>query len=316
MNYLITGGTGFIGSYVAKDLLASGNSVICYDYAPNYEAVQKSLTQDQLDRLKIIHGDITADKSQLIRVCEDNGIEKIIHFAGLLAAESEVDPLLATKINCVGILNVFEAARTVGLRRVVWASSVSVYGPPDKYSYEYLPNDAPHYPSTVYGMCKVFSEYMGRHYFNKCNLDNVGLRYNTVYGIGRLRGSGVFTTELIEKPALGKEAKVPYGDDSLNWLYVEDAARATILAAEGPTTKSRAFVIGGDPRPIAEVREYVMKLLPDSQIELLPGHYGIVAKYDISAAEQELNYKPQWNMERGVKENINKLRMMHGLPTV
>jgi nucleoside-diphosphate-sugar epimerase len=317
MNYLITGGTGFIGSYLTKQLLADGaNTVVCFDYAPNPEVIQQKVSQAQMNQVKIVKGDTSDDNKALIRICEENEIEKIIHLAGLLAAESELNPFMATKINCIGTLNVFETARILSLKKVVWASSISVYGTPAQYDDEFLPNDAPHLPSTIYGMTKSFSEYMGRHYYNKYNLDTLGLRYSTIYGVGRLRGSGVFTTELIEKPALGREARVPHGDDAINWLYIEDAARATILAAESLPTKSRALVIGGDWRPIAEVREYVMKLLPDSRIELLPGHYDLASKYDLSAAEKEIQYKPQWSMERGVKENINQIRKANGLPIV
>lgn len=312
MNYLITGGTGFIGSYVAKQLLADGHSVVCYDYATNQTSIQQALTKDEISQLKILQGDI-GDVTQLMRVCKDNNIENVIHLAGLLLSESEVNPRLAAQVNCIGTLDVFETARILDLKRVTWASSATVYGPPEVYPYEFLPNDAPHHPTTVYGMCKDFNEYMGRHYFDKYKLDNVGLRFSLVYGVGRLRGGGQFATELIVKPALGHPAKVGYGDDTVDWIYVEDAARSVILAAQGPTTQSRAFNIGGYLSPVTEVKDFITKLLPDAKIELLPGYFGLSWKWDLTAAEKELGYRPQWTVERGIRQTINNVRSMHGL---
>ena len=317
MNYLITGGTGFIGSYLTKQLLADGaNTVVCFDYAPNPEAIQQKVSQAQMNRVKTVKGDISDDNKALIRICEENGIDKIIHLAGLMAAESEVDPLLSTKINCIGTLNVFETARLLNLKRVVWTSSVNVYGPPEAYNNKPVSDDSPHFPIGIYGMCKEFNEYIGRHYFKKYNLDTIALRFNIVYGIGRLRGSTLFIKELVEKPALGIDSKVPYGDDAINWLYIDDAVQSLVLAATVPTTKRREFLIGGETRPIAEIVEFVKKLFPNVKIELMPGSYNISYNYDLTAAENELGYKSQWPVEKGIRTYINDFRRLNGLPSI
>lgn len=83
-----------------------------------------------------------------------------------------------------------------------------------------------------------------------------------------------------------------------------------------PTTKRREFLIGGETKPIAEVRDFVKKLFPKVKIELLPGSYNISYKYDLTAAKEELGFQPQWPVEKGIRTYINEFRRMHGLPSV
>ena len=94
--------------------------------------------------VKIVQGDVT-DAPSLFRTIRENNVEKIIHTASLLGTESNTNPLMALKVNCEGTICVFEAARVLGLEKVVWSSSHAAFGPPEMYPDEYIPNDAPHY---------------------------------------------------------------------------------------------------------------------------------------------------------------------------
>lgn len=316
MNYLVTGGTGLIGSRIVRDLVKQREQVVVYDLFPEGSFLHQLLSEEEKTSVKIVRGDVT-DLPYLIHTVEKNHVEKIIHMVSLLTEASNTNPPLALKVNCGGTINVFETARILGLKKVVWASSHGVFGPPEKYAGEYVPNDALQRPQGIYGACKALNESMAVLYFEQYEVDVSAIRYCTVYGSGRYGGASlVVIRELIEKPAIGKPGRVPFGDDTRNWLYVDDAARATVLAAKSTKTKTRAFNISGDIRSVKEVANYVRKLLPKADITLLPGHLMSGWKYDTTQIEEELGFHPHWSMEQGVKEMINIIREQHGLSPI
>lgn len=308
MSYLITGGTGFIGAHIVRLLVQQEEKVVAYDAIPDRNLLQRLIGYEKSDLVKVVQGNIT-DLSHLIRTCQEYGIQKIIHTAALLGFASSANPLSALQINCEGTVNVLETARILHLKRVVFASSIAVFGPPERYEQEYIPNDAPHYPSQIYGACKSFNEECAKHYFSEYGVDCIAIRFPQVYGEGQSRGlGGAIAEELFVKPALGKPGKVPCGDDISNWLYVEDAARVMIIASKVATTKTRAFTVHGDVRSIAEVAAYVKSLIPGADITLLSGRIGFASKFDTAQAREELGYQPQWTMEKGVKKVIDYIQ--------
>lgn len=314
MAYLVTGGFGLIGTRIVRDLVRQGEQVVIYDVLSDGPALHQLLSEEERAKIKFARGDMT-DLPLIMRTVKDNNVDRIIHMASILNEAADANPLLALKVICEGTLNIFETARILGLKKVVWASTVGVFGPPEKYSVEYLPNNALHSPWGVYGACKSLNENLAVHYFNRWGVDNTALRYTRVYGTGRPGGKAV-VTELMENPAIGKPGRVPLGDDVPDWLYVDDAARATVLAARVPKTKTRAYNVGGEIRSIKEVAEYVRKLLPGADITLLPGTTGMSWKYESTVIEEELGFRPEWHVERGVREIINETRRQHGLPPV
>ena len=315
MTYLVTGGTGFIGSRIVRDIVREGEQVIVYDLFPEGSFLWRLLSEEEKTSVKIVRGNVT-DLPYLIHTVKENKVEKIIHLASVLIEVSSDNPPLALKVNCEGAMNVFETARLLGLSKVVWASSITVFGSQEKYGGEPVANDAPQYPDGIYGACKAFNENVAAHYFEKYGVDISAIRYSSVYGFGRYWGSYIVTQELIEKPAVGEPGRVPFSDSTMNWLYVDDAARATLLAAKAARTKTRAFNISGDIRSVREVADYVRKLLPGADITLLPGFRGRASQYDTTRIEEELGFHPRWSMEEGVKQTINTVRQQYSLPPV
>lgn len=266
MNYLITGGSGFIPSYVVKGLLAEGHKVVNLDLYPDRWVYKNVLSDEERKEVMTVRGDIT-NFVLLLNTVKDHSIDKIIHMVACIWPTSDLDPILATQVNCVGTNYVFEAARILGVRKVVWASSSAVFGPAEKYEGEYIGDDAPHYPDNVYGACKSYQEFMGNHYFNNFGVDNIGLRFSIVYGYGRDRGTSAFASEMIEKTALGEPYNLPYPTSAvISWEYVEDTARAIIMASKASKTRTRVFTTGGDYRPIGEAVNYIKKLMPEAKI--------------------------------------------------
>jgi UDP-glucose 4-epimerase len=318
MSYLVTGGTGLVGSRIVRDLVREGQQVVVYDWQPAVPFLQRVLNDQEIEsNVIVVQGDVT-DLPLLIHTITQHRVERIIHLAGLLTLESNANPPLALKVNCEGTLCVFEAARILGLKKVVWSSSNSVYGPPERYPQKFIPNDAMHDPQNIYAATKSFGEAAANYYFDQYGVDITGIRYQTVYGVGQRRGVfGAVVRELVLNPALGKPGRVPYDDALIGWSYVDDPVRATVLASKVHRTKTRNFSIMGDPRTLQEVADYVRKIIPGAVITLLPGSFtGDPVQLDTGPVEEEIGYRPEWSMERGIKETINNVRQEHGLPAI
>jgi nucleoside-diphosphate-sugar epimerase len=314
MSYLVTGGTGFIGACITKLLIQDGKDVVAYDVEPRPEVLEPLTGKERKGSLKIITGDIT-DLPHLIRTVQECGVTKIFHMAALLSRASSANPSLAVRVNCEGTANVFETARILGLQKVVYASSNTVFGPIEKYGWEVINNDAPHYPLTIYGACKSFNERYAAYYFSEYGVDSAGLRFPVVYGLGHKPGSAssILSQELIVNPAMGKPGRVPYyGEEILNWIYVEDAARGAVMAGEAGRTKTRAFNIGGEVCTVAEAVKYVKKKIPEADLTLLPNHIQFTGKFDTSNIRDEVGYTPLWSLEKGIEHMIDRVRSLNG----
>ncbi|MBI3950376.1 MAG: NAD(P)-dependent oxidoreductase [Acidobacteria bacterium] len=305
MVYLIIGGTGFIGCYVTRLLLSLGRRVVLYDLHPDEAALDDALGDQSPDNLAVLSGDVR-EKAKIAALIKQYGVSVIIHLASLLTDASNEDPPLAIEVNCLGTAQIFELAHRFGIRRIVWASSIAVFGLPERYGVDWIPNDAPHFPISFYGHCKSFNEGMATHYFNHCGVDSIGLRFTYVYGLGRVRGAG-YAQELVENPLRGKPAHVSFGDDAVDWLYVEDAARAIVLACDAEPTRTRVFTVGGEVKPICEVAEHLRQLIPSAAITLEPGASGIAWRFDTSAAQRELGFVPEFTVERAIADMKRRL---------
>ena len=144
-----------------------------------------------------------------------------------------------------------------------------------------------------------------------------------VYGAGQVRGrTAAIIRQLVYHPALGKQGKVPAaGDNVLGWTYVDDAARATVMASKVAQTRTKAFSVMGEIHTVQEIADYVKGFSPDADIILLPlersaSHTIMTCKYETNLIEEELGYHSQWTMKQGVKETINLVRQEHGLTPV
>jgi UDP-glucose 4-epimerase len=323
MAYLVTGGTGFIGSRVVRDLVREGEQVVVYDWFPERIALERMLSREEIEsKVKIVRGDVT-DFAQIASVIRQYNIDKAAHLAALLLHDVNANPLSGLKTNCEGTVNVFEAARLLGLKKVVWISSGSVFGPPESYSQEFIPNDAPHYPQNLYGATKSMDETFAAYYADRYNLDISAIRLVLVYGAWQSRGrTAAIIQQMVCNPALGRAGKVPAaGDNILGWTYVDDAARAIVLACKAGKTRTRSFSVRGNIHSVQEIVDYVKELIPSAVINLLSleksqSHLIMTCKYDTSRIEEELGFHTQWTMKQGIRETINLVRREQGLTPV
>lgn len=314
MTYLVTGGKGFIGSYVVRDLIRQGERVIAHDNFTNGDPLESILTPEELREVSVIHGD-PCEFAELAQLIVDHRVNCLVHMVSMLHPASNENPRLAERVNNLSFASVLEAARLWKLR-LVWASSVVVFGPREFHPQGALPNDAPHHPTTMYAACKSYNEFMANHYQKTWGVDHIGLRFTLVYGPGRKRGMSAFVNRLMIEPALGQPAVVPFADDEVDWQYVEDVSRLVITCTKIDSPKTQIFNTQCDVESIRAAGAYVKSLLPDAEIRYEPGVFGAVWKLDDTALRQEVGFTWNYNMKTGIRTTINFHRAQAGLPPV
>lgn len=314
MSTLITGGTGLMGSRIATRLIERGERPVLFDVNPAIWRIE-----DIKDKVDVVRGSVV-NLHEILHAIKKYKVDKVIHLAYLLGAESNADPLAATYVNSVGTVNLYEAGRLMGLDRICIASSIAVYGCDDEYDPSMLPltEDAPHYLAKgvlTYSAGKVYMEALGNLYRQSYGVFVCGLRPAIVYGWGRLTGATAFAGELIEKPALGQPAKVTGGNALAGLVYLDDVVDEwiTLLDADKNKFKHYFFNTGSDAVKISEIAEIVKKLIPDAKIDVQCGEEkfvaGLVARTSDKALEEELGFKRKYTpIEVGIEAMIKDVR--------
>jgi len=302
--FLVTGANGFIGSQVVQSLVAKGSKVVVYHSQP----VSTRLAP-VADRIEFVNGDLM-EWETLFGAIKDYGVETIVHLAYYRdIVEQEKRPLKATRINCLGFNHVLEVARLSGVKRVVWSSSIAVYGPPELYT-EPVSEDAPTQPTTLYGACKVYNEYLANHYNRQFGLETIGLRPAIVYGPGRwYSGKANFARDLFVNALTGQSTVVEDADRRFDWIHVKDVAQAFVKACFVGRVKHNIFNLQGQVASIRQAAEMVMEMVPTAKIEIRGGGKEFWPNQrDWSRAREELGYQPEFGLKRGISEYLEILR--------
>lgn len=249
--FLVTGALGCIGAWVVRTLVREGASTTVFDLAGDPHRLRLILTDDELGRVEFVSGDIT-DPAAVERALGECGATRLIHLAGLQVPFCKADPPAGARVNVLGTVNVFEAARRAGLPRLAYASSVAVFGHSEEYPEGALDNEAPQRPHTHYGVYKRANEGTAGVYWEDSGLASVGLRPFAVYGPGRDQGLTSSPTRAMLAAAAGRPYHIPYGGRG-DYQYAEDTARAFIRAACAPLEGARVFNLRGSAVHMREI---------------------------------------------------------------
>jgi nucleoside-diphosphate-sugar epimerase len=318
MRVLVTGGTGFLGAYVVAALEAAGHTAFAFDVAPpspDMLAVAPTLVT------RYRAGQI-GDLARLFALCGAEEIEAIVHAAGLVGLEpSLAQPLAFYQTNIMGLVHVCEAARQLGMRKLIAISSNAAY---HKGAGEKLIETDPPFsvttanPAGHYGTSKMAGEAIGLAYAGFQELDFLALRITAIYGFGMRQP--MYIKPMVENAVLGNPTRFATGGPmKRDYTHVHDCCDAITRALDAPPlgagTQRVLNVAAGRAHSAAEVAAIVRRVIPGADIEigdaltpLEAENLKMRAPLDVSAARRVLGWSPQWPLEAGIREYAARFR--------
>ncbi len=306
MRVLITGGYGFIGAWIIRNLLARGAEVWVFDLREDARRLRLVLPESEVAKITFVQGDVT-DLKALSATIAGQKISHIIHLAGLQVPTCRADPMLGAKVNVLGTLAVFEAVKAAGdqVKRLVYASSAAVFGGPDKYPAGSQPDDAPLIPSTQYGVFKCCNEGNARIYYQDFGISSVGLRPWTVYGVGRDLGMTSEPTKAIKAVLLGRPYHINFGGWT-DFQYVDDVAKVFVHSLERPYKGAKSYNLRGAVVPMQDFHAALAAVLPEAAKLVTFGTTQIAIAYDLSddGLQRDLGPMPKTALVDGIRETV------------
>jgi nucleoside-diphosphate-sugar epimerase len=308
--FLVTGGQGFLGAWIVRQLLLEGEAVEVLDRAPDDRILAQVIAPEAVARLRRHHGDIS-DPEFVANAVRRSEAARIIHLAGVQIPACRADPVAGARVNVIGTINVFEAARlSKAVQVVVYASSAAAAGPPEDYP-EPIPDDARREPRTHYGVFKIANEGAARVSFHENGIQSVGLRPLVVYGAGREVGLTSGATKAIKAAVLGRPYAIGFTGRT-GFLYAEDAAAIFIACARSRPEGALALNVRGTVAPVEEFAGILMEEVKEAAGTIRCEGAPIPVAFDVEEKGLEellgSGKVPGRALERGIRATIEIFR--------
>lgn len=284
---LITGGQGFLGSYIVRSLLRNPKRIPFHvlDHEPFDGILRQVLTPEELKQVSLSFGDIS-DFNVVYNAVKASKPSHIIHLAALQIPSCRVDPLRGAQVNVTGTLNIFEAARRFSqehqqiIPSITYASSAAVAGHATDYTSP-LTDNTPHTPRTHYGVFKLANEGNAKVFWFDHNIASVALRPHTIYGVGREVGVTSGPTKAIKAALLGRPYQIQFQGKTC-FLFVEDAAELFLQCAERTAEGALALNMRGNVVDLSEFLDVLNRELPQAKdlISVAPNAPTLPLAYD------------------------------------
>ena len=299
-HYLVTGGAGFIGSHLVEELLRRGQRVRVLD---NFSTGKRENIEPLADRIELVEGDIRS--YHIVREAVD-GVDYVLHQGALPSVPRSInDPITTNEVNVTGTLNVLDAAKESGVRRVVYASSSSVYGPDPELP---VREDMNPNPVSPYAVAKLTGEKYCHAFAKVYDLETVALRYFNIFGPRQDPKSQYsafipkFTVGIMEGQALTIDGD---GEQAKDFTFVSNVVEANLLAAVAEGVSGEVFNVGcGASTSVNEVVAHLRKVIGvEGNVGYGPSRPGDVPRSlaDISRAREKLGYEPRVLIEEGLE---------------
>ena len=310
MTVFVVGGTGFIGTRVIPLLVRTGESVVCMDINPhtaNFAAFG--------DKVRVVRGDVT-QFDDVLNQMQASKADKVMNLSYNLGAD--LAPHLATKLNIVGMDNCFEAARVLGVKHTVYASSLAVNGQQKHYGDRLVTEKDFKHGDYQYAVHKAFNEWQAHDYVSKHGMLITGVRPANVTGPDKVRGS-VDHVNCITRPARGEAVSFPFADAMRSPIHVDDISEVFVRVLMSEKPAHEIYSSGGQAISLGDLAAMVRGFLPDAKISFdketggkaISGNYLI----DNTRLVQEFGVQYRPFRER-VLQIINAVREEQGLPAI
>ncbi len=297
MKVLVTGGAGFIGSHLVDRLIKENHKVVVVD----------NLSTGKKENLnpKARFYQIDIQDTEISQIFQKEKPEVVFHFAAQIDVRKSVeDPMSDAKINILGSLNLLDNCKKYKVKKFIFSSSVGVYGEPKTLP---VKENHPLNPIAPYPITKLAIEkYL--NYFQTQGLDFVSLRYSNIYGPRQSSGGEGGVVAIFIDKILKGERPIIFGNgkQTRDFLYVDDAVKAAILALNAP---SNSIYNVGTNKEIAindllELLSKILKVKVKPIFQSLRQGEIIKSRIDYSKAKKELNWQPKYNLEEGLKETV------------
>jgi nucleoside-diphosphate-sugar epimerase len=308
---LVTGGMGFLGVYLARQLLADGEEVVLFQR-------RSELPPSAVDlegKLEIFSGDI-GNWVHVVEAIQKHNIDSIYHSAALLSKDCEESAANGFRVNVIGTFNVLEAARLLRMKDITLVSSGATYGlvPPRK-----ITNDTPQKAENMYATTKICSELLGEQYHRQYGVNFRGVRYAMIVGPNRQISyyygdwSGVIEMTAKDKPyTVHSDPNIPCA-----YIHVKDAARALIGLKRAPESKLRQRIYNahGFMATLNEVAQAIKHYISDAQITfdwdkseyMKLQNSGVSYEMDNSIAHEDFGYQPEYLLDSMIKDFIKEV---------
>ena len=309
MATLITG-LGLVGTSYAQLAQKRGESIVFYDIAPRKDFLAHKLGAANVT---VVQRDVR-DLPSLIETMQKYKVDKVIHTAGLIGGKVAQPVYSGMQINVMGTINVAEAVRLTGVKRLVQISTFGIY---DRRSGEPEPIDESFRrgPGEAYGNSKVAKELMVEAYQKLFGFELIVLRLANVYGVGHFAGGsggGEMVQNMLQTGIKGGVVKIAQEvARDFEYVYYKDLGRALDKAMTTPLSAPVTLNIGtGVVIKFEDLVATAEKLLLQLQVEIIPGTKPRSAKQPmvIAKAKQVLGWEPEYNLEAGFKDYIKELK--------
>ena len=309
MATLITG-LGLVGTSYAQLALKRGESIVFYDVAPRKDFLALKLGTANVT---VVQRDVR-DLPALVETIQKHKVDKVIHTAGLIGGKVAQPIYTGMQINVMGTINVAEAVRLTGVKRLVQISTIGIY---DRRGGEPSPIDESFHrgPGEAYGNSKVAKELMVEAYQRLYGFELIVLRLANVYGVGHFAGGsagGEMVQNMLQTGIKGGVVKIAQEQArDFEYIYYKDLGRALDKAATVPLAAPATLNVGtGVVIKFDDLVATAQKLLPNLEVELIPGTRARSAKQPmvIARAKQLLNWEPEYNLEAGFTDYIKELK--------
>jgi len=312
MTTLVTGGAGFIGAHLVRELLRRGEEVVVFDLV-----TARSTINDIRNRMELVTGDL-ARWPDVLRVVGENRVKRIFHLGGVVTTPAEANPQMAYMVNADGTFHVLEAARMFGVEQVVFSSTIGTFSRDLRGA---IDDDSLQHPVTMYGTSKAIGELLGRYYRLRFGLDFRAVRFPVIVGPGvRTPGAALCYACIIEDPAHGRRAVTRAAEQSkVPVLYFKDAVRSLLMLgdADSRAIKSVVYTLDG-MRPLLSAAEWAalaMKHIPGAEIVFSPDP--VIVEFlrfydcpiDDSSARREWGWSPAFDTEVLVTDFLEELHL-------